>query len=237
MIGLGILGLIKRDFGSVWLPVPKSFPAREVSVYLCAFISIVSGVGLLWQRTVAVASRVLFTYLMAWLLLLRVPHIFFSPTIDVTWAACKIAVMAAAAWVLYIWFAPVQNGQRRGIFTHEKSLRIARALYGLALIPFGVAHFMYLKQTVVLVPSWLGSPVFWAYFTGCTFIAAGIAVLIGVFARLATLLSALQIGLFTLIVWMPILVKGPNPYQWHEIIVSWALTAGAWVVADSYRNR
>lgn len=237
MIGLGVLGLIKHDFASIWLPVPKSLPGREILIYLCAFISIGSGIGLFLHRTATVASGVLFVYLMAWLLLFRVPHIFVSPTIDVTWAACKIAVMTAAAWVLYIWFTVEQNGKHRGIATGEKSLRIARALYGLALIPFGVAHFMYLKQTVVLVPGWLGSPVFWAYFTGCTFIAAGIAVIIDVCARLAAMLSALQMGLFTLIIWMPILAKGPNPYQWHEIIVSWTLTAGGWVVANSYRDK
>lgn len=47
MIGLGIMGLIKGDFTTIWQPVPKGVPAREVLVYLCAFISLASGVGLL----------------------------------------------------------------------------------------------------------------------------------------------------------------------------------------------
>jgi uncharacterized membrane protein len=67
MIVLRILGLIKGDFAPVWQPVPKGVPAREVMAYLCAFISLASGAGLLWRRTAALAARVLLAYLVLWL--------------------------------------------------------------------------------------------------------------------------------------------------------------------------
>ena len=236
MIGLGILGLVKRDFTALWQPVPKSVPAREVLIYLSALVPLTSGLGLLWKPAATVAARVLLGFLLLWLVVLRIPLIFISPTVDTWWASAQTAVMTAATWVLYVWFAADWDRRRLGSVTSDIGMRIARILYGLALIPFGLAHFFYLNATAPLVPGWLPLHVGWAYFTGGTFIAAGLAVIIGVVARLAAALSALQIGLFTLLVWVPIIAKGANAFQRAEFVVSWALTAAGWVVADSYRG-
>ena len=237
MIGLGILGLSQRDFAPVWQPVPRAVPARAVLIYLCALVPLAAGIVLFWRRAAAGAAGVLLAYLLLWFLLLRLPHLFVSFTVDVWWAACKTAVMAAAAWVLYAWFAGGRESRRASFAAGGTGLRIARVLYGLALIPFGIAHFMYLKVTADLVPAWLPGHVAWAYFTGGAFIVAGVAVLIGVYSRLAAALSALQMGLFTLLIWVPIVAAGPNPFQWGEFVVSWTMTACGWLVADSYVDR
>ncbi len=237
MIALGVIGAINGDFTVIWQPVPKSVPAREVVVYLCAFISAATGMGLLRQRQATAAARVLLAYLLLWLLVFRVPGLFRALTVDVYWAASRTAVMVAAAWVLYAWFAADWDKQHLGFATGAKGLRIARALYGLAIIPFGLAHFANVKQTAALVPGWLPAHVAWVYITGGAFIAAGMAVLIGVYARLAAALSTLQMGLFLLLVWVPALAAGSmTAFQRGETITTWALAAAGWAVADSYRG-
>jgi uncharacterized membrane protein len=237
MIGLGTLGMIKSEYVSLWTGVPKSMPGREMLPYLCAFISLITGIGLLSQRTAAIASRVLLISFIVWTLLFRISHLLFAPTSMGYWWACgQSAVMVAAACVLHVWFAVDRNENWFRFATGDNGLRIARILYGLGMIPFGIAHFIYFKFTIPLVPGWLPWPVFWAYFTGAAFIAAGVAMIIGVYARLAATLSALQMGLFLVLVWIPIVFAGrASAFQMGEVVATIMLTAAGCVVAESYR--
>jgi uncharacterized membrane protein len=107
--------------------------------------------------------------------------------------------MLAATWVLYVRFAADWDRKHFRFACSNDGLRVARVLYCLCLIFFGVVHFVDVKDTVSLIPHWLPGHLFWAYFTGGAFIAEGMATLIGFCARVAVKLSAFQLALF--LVW------------------------------------
>src|SRR6516225_2833653 len=165
MIGLGIIGLLHRNFVPVWNPAPK-VSASGLLVSLSSLISLSAGIGLLIRRMAGAAARLLLATFLLWLVLFRLPNFLLVTPFEACWSVFPLAVMLAAAWVLYVWFAADWDRQHLGFVSGNNGLRIAHALYGFSLIFFGSAHFIDLKDTLSLVPNWLPWHAFWAYFTG-----------------------------------------------------------------------
>jgi uncharacterized membrane protein len=237
IIAIGVCGLAVGDFVAAWQPVPKALPAREPLAFLCAAGCIAAGAALPWARGAAFASGALLAAFLLWMVMFRVPAIFQAPTAAVSyesWGEC--AVMVAAAWLIRSRSAAKPASPWLAFIVGARGKRVARSIFALALIAFGIAHFAYARDTAALVPTWLPAHAGWVYLTGTTYVAAGLAILAGLVARPAAILAAWQMGLFTVLVWIPAVVDGhPDASQWSELLDSWALAAGAWVVAASYR--
>lgn len=221
MIGLGVVGLVFGDFAQVWQSVPAGVPGRQVLASASAVLLLACGIGLLWKRTEAPASRVLLYFWTLAVVLVEVPVVVAHPLNEIAWQGlAHLTMLLAAAWMLFT--------------LDERAVRIARLLFGLSLIPIGLAHFVYVELTAPLVPAWLPYHTFWAYFTGAAQIAAAVGVLLGVYARLAAALEAVLLAAFTFLVWPPLMLAAPTKAGlWSEFTISWAMTAAAWVVAAS----
>jgi uncharacterized membrane protein len=237
LIALGVWGLIHGDFAPIWTPVPSHWPMREALAYACAVVAAAGGAGLIWRRTVALAGGVLALWLAGWMLAIKVPAIVGAPLMAAAWESCgETATIVAAAWMLFA-SAATPQGPLAAV-AGPRGQRLARWLYGAALLAFGAAHLAYVKETASLVPAWLPDPVVWVWITGLAYIAAGGAMLSGIGAQLAGVLAALQVGAFTLLIWAPaIAAPGAGADVWSEAAISWTLTASAWVIAERLRRR
>ena len=231
IIAIGSMGLVDGSFGPIWLPVPEKLVGRDVLAYLCALIALSTGVGLLTKRMAGTAALALLLYLVVWTVAFKVPFIVRAPLTEVNYESCgENLVLIVAAWSLYVRAAANTNALAR-----PAALKVAHALYGLALLAFGLSHFFYMQLTAPLVPKWLPAPESWAYLTGAIYAVTGILITTGFYARIAAYVVAFQITLITGLVWAaPALSGALGGPTLGEAVISWALTAGAWVIVASF---
>ncbi len=89
------------------------------------------------------------------------------------------------------------------------------------------------------LPKWLPpTQEFWGCATGACFVAAGVAMLTGVQARLAAILLTAMLPSFGLLANGRILLADHSSHwNWTDSAVNLAVTGAAWVVADSLTRR
>jgi uncharacterized membrane protein len=234
MIGLGIVALVYGDFALVWQPVPSWIPGRTVLAYASGLVMVFGGVGLLLRATSAWSARILFPYLIVWLLL-KVPALVVAPQMEAVWLGFgELAVLLAGWWILFARLAGLREGSPLTFATGENGVRIARMLFAVSLIPIGLSHLVYVKETAELVPAWLPYRVGWAYLTGAGQIACSLGVLFSMLPRVAAIAEAGMLSLFTLLVWGPAILAAPRArLPWTAFFISWAIASAAWVVAQN----
>ena len=227
LIALGITGLVNGDFALVWQHVPAHVPGRTVIAYICAAIEVAFGLGLLWQRTRAWTCRVLFPYMVLWLVLLEVPGVIHAPLDAGAWGSVgEIAIITAGAW--YLFARQTGNAVARA---SRWLLIVALPMIGVEVIVDAIQAGDKIMQPWLQV---LPDPMAWACFTGVCSIATALALLFGLWPRLAATLEALMLGLIAVAYWAPALHTGRTATT--AFIISFLIAAGIWVVADSWRG-
>jgi uncharacterized membrane protein len=222
MIASGALNLVNRDFYAPWDPVPGWVPAQAHVWLAClsGVVMVLGGVGLMVKPVAARSARVLFAHMVLFLIVLKTPVLLADPKTEVLWLNYgQIAVLAAGALALAA--------------TNDSQVRVARYLLGASLLPIGLSHFVYLSTALPMVPAMLPFHPAWVIFTGSAHIAAGLALLVGVWPRLAAMMEAGMITSFALFVWvLPILGAPRDISRWVELIVTVAVAGGVWAVAS-----
>ena len=223
ILAYGLVCLAFGNFGLQWQPVPDWVPGRTGFAYVNGALLAAGGSLLLWPRSPLWAARFLAGYLLAWLLLLKLPRLVAAPASMVAWLGpAEILSLAAGATTLALLLDRTPS---------EGGIRIARYAYGVCPIVFGLSHFVYADFTANMVPAWIPAPLFWAWATGIGHFAAGLAILSGVLARLATTLLVVMMGCFVLLLHLPRVIADPTSHiEWTMLTVATMLTGAAWTI-------
>ena len=223
---LGAVILAWHDFAVIWQPVPDELTprARMLSAYAAGAIFVAAGIALMlrrWERPAALAVVVL----------------------SLVFAAGWGRRIAGAPEQFAMWLglaeqmAVVLGGLAIIAMRRERARAMAqglRVLFGLCLLAFGAAHWLYVTETAELVPAWLPpGQRFWALATGAADIAAGLALLAGPLALLAARLAATMFAGFGMLVWVPqLFASDAGHVAWSGTAITFAIAAATWAVAD-----
>jgi uncharacterized membrane protein YphA (DoxX/SURF4 family) len=220
---LGAVGLYFQDFAMQWEPVPAGIGARALLSNLSAVLLIIGGAAILSRRGERGGALLLAAFYGFWTVGLHGPIVIADPGTLYKWnGAAEIGFLTAGGIALV-----GASGGARGLLAS-----IARYLAGACAVCFGSTHLVYVKATADFVPAWIPpNQMFWAYFTGVCYIAAGLALLTRIQARLAATLVTAMMATFVVLLHIPRLIASPGAHiEWIMVAVASSLTGAAWLI-------
>src|SRR5436190_13720611 len=201
---LGVPALVFGKFGAMGVALPAWMASRPLAMALAGFL-ILAGLALNLKRTAAVAALALAAFFGLRVLALEIPRAFSQLNVWVTWEViAEPLAMAIGALLAFLLVRDRRSGRAAML------LRLLPRIFGACLVVFGTSELVYAAFTATFVPAWLPpSQLFWAYLTGVCQIAAGLALLSGIQARLAATLLTIMYLVFALIVHPPRVLADP----------------------------
>ena len=207
--------LLVHDFVPELFPVPAALPARGLLACALGLALIVAGLCIALGRRTRLAARVAAVAFWSSLLALHVPLLVAHPTSGGEWT-CAFEVLAIGAGAATLGW--------------PERPALGRLAYGAALPAFAVLHVIYRDYVASVIPGWIPGHMFWAYATGAAHLAAGIALVTDMRARLAAILAGFMFGSCVVILHLPRAI-GAGRGEWTSLIVALAMTGGAWSIA------
>lgn len=228
-VALGVTGLFWGDFAVAWQP-DSIAPGGSAIGYAVPIAPLLAGLAMQWQRAVRLSAIALIVLYALAEIFLDVPRGVAHASAFIYWyGVFENLALAAGAVVIYARCARLEPAGA------ERLCKITRIAFGVCLIYFGLAHHFYLANTASMVPAWLPpGQVFWSYATGAGHIAAGVALISGIYARAASMLLTAMFVVFAVLVHAPLVITEPHTHMhWAENAVNFALIGSAMVIAAS----
>jgi uncharacterized membrane protein len=210
--------------------VPAWMPGRLFWAYFVGVAFVAAAIGAVVQRTTRPAGILLGILFFLFVVTLHITRIAAHSRDGNEWTSGFVALaMCGVAWILA--GATSLEDKRE---TADPFLRVGRYFFALAMVAFGVQHFVSGKLTIRIGPPWFPGRPIWAYLIGTALVVTGVAIFLGRKARLATTLLGTILFLFFLLLHIPrMLVNLHDPGPWTSGFEILAMCGGALALAST----
>jgi len=120
----------------------------------------------------------------------------------------------------------------------DRFAQLGRILYGLAMMTFGVQHFLFARTGAGVGPPWFPGRPLRAYLAGAIIFLAGLAITMEKSVRIAAfLLGALLLSFFLFLHLPGLLAHLHDPGKWTSSFEIVAMSGAAFALAGTLRRR
>ena len=226
--------------GEMVIPVIPFVPAIPVLAYLTGLVLIATSVCIAANMRARLAAILLGMLFLLCVVFLSVPRVAASPlSVSVRTGFFEALAIGSAALTL-AGTMPEEPYLLRWHRVVSPLIKSGRFLFAASSIVFGIDHFLVLDVIASLVPGWIPGAMFWAYFTGAGFIAAGITVATKWMVRWGAGFLGLMFLLWFLLLHAPRVLSAArfhNPNEWSSAFIALAICGGAWIQALPQRSQ
>lgn len=245
LVGIAIQQFIYQAFRPVILPTwPFHTPANGFWAIFIGLFFILAAIAIILDWQAERASLLLGGLLLIFFLVAQVPfEILYNPYNGHlgTWTD-PIKELALSGGALIIAGSFRRENENPGSVSKlmqllRRVVPAGRIFFSVMLILFGIDHFLYTDFVSKLVPSWMPGPLFWTYFAGIALAGGGLSMLSGIAIRPVSLLTALMIFIWLLVLHIPRAVSDPYSGTGNEItsvFEALAFSGIALVIAEMY---
>jgi hypothetical protein len=214
------------------IPVLPWVPAIPWLAVAFGAIWITSGAGLLFRRRLRASAFLLGALLVACALIIVLPRYIALPG-DMGLRTVLLEPLTLACMALLI---PGRTAMPALL------ARTCRTTIAIAMIVFGVDHFLGLVFIGSLLPDWIPWHLFWVAFFGLVLIAGGVGIGLGVLERWSLAGLGLMFGIWVITLHVPRTlgfygIPGAltDPDQWSSLFIAIGIWGGSWALAAQSR--
>jgi uncharacterized membrane protein YphA (DoxX/SURF4 family) len=202
--GIGFLHFFYPGFRPVILPLsPESTASINLLAYLTGAVIAFSAIFIAFDKNVKSMSLFLGSFLLLFFLLGHLPNRFANQPGNLgAWTdALKCLTLAGGAFVVSGLY-PDRKSNGMVIFLQRLSA-YGKYFFALLLVIFGIDHFLYAEFVKTLVPGWIPGNLFWTYLAGLALIGSGLAIFINFKPKTISLLLAVMLLIWLLVLHIP----------------------------------
>jgi uncharacterized membrane protein len=228
-----IYAITGAGLGPPWTPV------NHLLAYPIGAALIAAGVGIATGIQVRCAGIMLASVVVVRALLCYAPKLAANVRDPGPWtSAFEILAMGGASLVLAATYTTWRSRTDRTGGRPSAWFQVGKMLFAVALIVFGIQHFLYATFIATLITPWIPGHLFWAYFVGVAFVASALAIASGILAPLAATLLGTMFFLWVVMLHAPRVVAAlHNANEWTSMLVALAMSGGAFIVAGTLAGR